>query len=124
LLVPLDRELLQQAIELKRGWLAPFKNGFDNARREQRKTQDATEVGFVDALGLGEVAHRTIAAGLQHVAPAMGANDSFDEVLSTRDGLGIQGVAPGGTFEREKFPSLFENVSIHDDGEWIETRKA
>jgi ribonuclease J len=24
------------------------------------------------------------------------------------------------TFEREKFPSLFENVSIHNDGEWIE----
>jgi ribonuclease J len=24
------------------------------------------------------------------------------------------------TFEREKFPSIFENVSIYDDGEWIE----
>jgi ribonuclease J len=24
------------------------------------------------------------------------------------------------TFERDKFPSLFENVSLHDDGEWIE----
>jgi ribonuclease J len=24
------------------------------------------------------------------------------------------------TFERDKFPALFENVSLHDDGEWIE----
>lgn len=24
------------------------------------------------------------------------------------------------TFERERFPTLFENVSIHDDGEWID----
>jgi hypothetical protein len=40
--------------------LAAFKNGFDNARREQRKTHDATEVELVDALG-------------RHVPPAMGA---------------------------------------------------
>src|ERR1700732_2131506 len=24
------------------------------------------------------------------------------------------------TFERDQFPRLFDNVSIHDDGEWIE----
>jgi ribonuclease J len=29
-------------------------------------------------------------------------------------------LVPIHTFEREKFPALFENVSIHDDGEWIE----
>jgi hypothetical protein len=44
--------------------LAAFKNGFDNARREQRKTQDATEVELVDALG-------------RHVPPAMGARPAI-----------------------------------------------
>jgi len=29
-------------------------------------------------------------------------------------------LVPIHTFEREKFPAMFENVSIHNDGEWIE----
>src|SRR5882762_9275994 len=54
---------------------------------ESRVTQDAAEVGFVDGPGLGQVTDGGIASGLQHVAPAMGANDGFDDrVVDARRG--------------------------------------
>jgi hypothetical protein len=53
LLVPCDRELLEETIKLKIGGLESFENGFDDAGGEQGETQDTAEVGFVDGLGLG-----------------------------------------------------------------------
>jgi hypothetical protein len=58
LVVPLDRELLQQIIAVKGGRLSPFEDGFDDGGWEQSETQDAAEAGFVDALGFREVANR------------------------------------------------------------------
>ena len=50
MLVPRDRELLQQIVELKGGRLPSFENGFDDGGREQGETQNTAEVGFVDGL--------------------------------------------------------------------------
>jgi hypothetical protein len=47
LFIPLDRDLLKEAIKLKSGGLESFENGFDDARGEQGETQDTAEIGFV-----------------------------------------------------------------------------
>src|ERR1700676_4006519 len=79
LLVPRDRELLEENIKLKIGSLEAFENGFDDAGGEQGETQDTAEVGFVYGFGFGEIADRGMASGFQHVAPAMGADNGLDD---------------------------------------------
>jgi hypothetical protein len=71
----LDMAAWDQVIQLEVRWLPPLQNGFDDLRCEQCEPQDAAEVGFVDRLGLGEVAEGGVVAGLQYVALAMGAHN-------------------------------------------------
>src|SRR5258705_10012717 len=54
--VPLDRELLEERIELEARRLPAFENGLDDLGCEQGEAKNAAEVGFIDGLGFGEVA--------------------------------------------------------------------
>src|SRR3981189_3098047 len=70
LFVPLDRELLEEIVELEGRRLLSFQDCFDDVGREQGEAQNATEVRFVDGFGPGKVTDGGVVAGLQHVAPA------------------------------------------------------
>ena len=61
LVVPFDSKLLEQIIELQSEWLSTLEYAFDDRWREQGKTQDPPEVGFVDASGFSDVANRGVA---------------------------------------------------------------
>jgi hypothetical protein len=93
LLVPLDREWFQQIVELERGWLPAFENGFDDGGRQQGEAQDAAEVGFVDGLGFGEIAERGVPAGFQHRAPTMSANNGFDDRVVDPGRRGVSAIS-------------------------------
>ena len=83
LLVPLDSKLLEEVVEFEGSWLLSFENGFGEGGGEQGEA----EIGFVDRLGFGKVADGGIAPGLQHVAPAVGADDGLDDgVVDARRG--------------------------------------
>jgi hypothetical protein len=87
--VPFDWELLHQVIQLEGGRLFALQNSFDDLWREQGEAQGAAEVGFVDRLGSGEVADGGVVAGLQHVAPAVRADDRLQRcVVDARLGRG------------------------------------
>jgi hypothetical protein len=76
---PHRRQRLEQIIELQRGRLPAGDDCFDDFRSEQGQPQDATDVGVVDLLRLGEFCGRRVFSVLQHFAPAVGAHDGFEQ---------------------------------------------
>ena len=77
MLIPFERETLEQIVKLEGLRLSTFEDGFDDGWREQGEAQDSAEIGFVDGFCFGKVTDGGKASGLQYVAPAVGTDESL-----------------------------------------------
>jgi hypothetical protein len=76
---PCRRQRLEQIIKLQRGRLAPSQDGLDDVWRDQGKPQDSAQIRIVDLLCFGQFCRGGVFAALDHLPPAVGADDGLDQ---------------------------------------------
>src|SRR5882757_5285828 len=121
---PHRQQRLEQFIELKLGRPSSCCDCFNDIRREQGQPQNATEIGVVDLLGLGQVGCGCVFAVLQHFALAMGAYDGLEQgMIDARRGRpryrtwGRQDLLAAGTLAKSDGNSDRDGSLILADGD-------
>jgi hypothetical protein len=79
LLLPICR---QRPLELLQHWRLirpPFKNRFDDVRRQQRQPQDPADRALVDSLGVADLADGGVDAFIQHPLPSPRTRQRLDQ---------------------------------------------
>ena len=81
LLFPIGRDGIRstKSATVHPNWLPAINDGLDNLRRQKRQSQDAGDVGVIDAFLLGDGADHEATLLLQALQPVSGPYDQPDE---------------------------------------------